>query len=102
MGSAWFSAWLVLLLAMRVDTGFEQRIPQYRGIRHIFRIAALALWMFYVDTAEHGDSAGISLIVALVTAAIGHCILRSKWLRWIWGNLQFSTWLREERPPLPV
>ena len=58
--------------------------------------------MFYFAVTEHGETAGMALIVALFTAAIGHFILRSKWLRWIWDNLQISASLRKERRPLLV
>lgn len=102
MGWAWFAAWIALLLATRLDTGLATRVPHYRTIRHIVRLALLALWMFYFAITDHGDTPAMALIVALFTALIGHFILRSKWLRWIWGNLQYSAWLRKERPPLPV
>jgi hypothetical protein len=102
MGSAWGAAWLVLLAATRLDTGLEERNPGYRNIRHIIRLASIALWMVYFDITEQGDSLAMALFIGLASAAIGHFILRSKWLLWIWGNLQFSCWLRTKRPPLPV
>ena len=102
MNWAWTTAWLIHLAATRFEIGFEAQNPSYGSFRHLLRLALIAIWSFYFDVTERGDTVMEAIIITPFFTAIMHFILRSKWLKWIWNSLQFSAWLRKERPPRPV
>ena len=69
MSSAWTCAWLVLLPAMRVETGIESQVPGYRTVRHLFRVLAFAGWFYYFDVHEQMEPPQQAAIIALIVAA---------------------------------
>jgi hypothetical protein len=96
MGWAWTCAWLVLLPAMRIETGIETQVPGYRTVRHLFRVLIGGAWFYYA--VLHKEVAGTSQLAALdalVVAALIHFILRFKLARGMWDSFQMISWLRK-------
>ena len=95
MSSAWTCAWLVLLPAIRVDTGIESQVPGYRTLRHLFRVLAFAGWFYYFDVHEQMEPPQQAAIIALIVAVPIHFILRSQLARGLWDAFQTISWLRK-------
>ena len=96
MNSAWSCAWLVLLPAMRVETGIESQVPGYRGIRHLFRVLTLTGGFYYLAVQGQPDmTPQLAAIEALIVAAPIHFILRSGFTRGLWDYFQTVAWLRK-------
>ena len=92
---AWTGCFLALLLAMRLEIGVETRIASYRALRHWLRLALCAGGLYYFDIHHEGESAGPAVVIALITTAIAHFILRSVLVTGFWHQLQAWCWLRK-------
>jgi hypothetical protein len=92
---AWTGCFLALLLAMRLEIGVENRIASYRALRHWLRLVLCAGGMYYFVIHDQGESAGPAVVIALITAAIAHFILRAGLVTGFWHQLQAWCWLRK-------
>ena len=59
-----------LAATMRVEIGLEDRIPNYRTMRHVLRLALIFAFMFYVVVQERGESVGMAVFVSAGIARV--------------------------------
>jgi hypothetical protein len=95
MDLAWPVCFAVLLPVMRIETGVEDRYPSYRKARHWLRLALCFGAMYYFDTHEQMESAGTAVVIALITTAIAHFVLRARLTSGMWQMFQKMAWLRK-------
>ncbi len=96
MGTAWMLAWLVLLPAMRIETGIETQVPGYRTVRHLFRIIAGAGWIYYAGVLDEPvRTPQLAALTALIAAVAIHILLRMRIARGMWDAFQTTSWLRK-------
>jgi hypothetical protein len=92
---AWTGCFLGVVALMRSETSFEVNNPRYRSLRHWLRLVLSFIGMLYFSVHEQGSSVGTSLVVAAIFSMLVHFILRSKWLRFVWHTLQYTSWMRK-------
>jgi len=95
----WTGAFMGLLATMRTETGYEDRLPDYRALRHWLRLVLCFLGMLYFDIHDQHDGVLKALLVTAIFTVIVHFILRAKLLRRIWDGLQIMGWLRKSPDP---
>ena len=96
MGSAWMFAWLVLLPAMRIETGIETKAPGYRNVRHLFRVLILSGCFYYYVLHYRADGTPqLAALEALIVAAPIHFVLRSRLASGLWDSMQTISWMRK-------
>jgi hypothetical protein len=96
MSWAWTCALLVLLPAIRVETGMEDKVPAYRNVRHFWRVLIFSGWFYYFGVHYQTDTTPqLAALEALILAVPIHFVLRSQILRGIWEHFQTVSWLRK-------
>ena len=91
---AWWGAFIVFLPVMRFENDMTDRLPLYRGGKHLLRLVLIGVWFYYFGVYSRMDTPGSSAIVAVVVAILAHFILRWGLTMGLWRALLRNAWLR--------
>jgi hypothetical protein len=99
-GWAWAGCFAGVVALMRIDTDIAEKSSAYTFARLVIRLALGFAGLLYVSVRDPQTSSLQGIVIASIAAGMLYLVLRSKYLRFVWRTLQFSSWMRKTPPVL--
>jgi hypothetical protein len=99
-GWAWAGCFAGVVACMRIDTDIAEKSSAYTFVRFVIRLALGFAGMLYMSVRDPQTSSLQAIVIASIAAGMLYLVLRSKYLRFVWRTLQFSSWMRKTPPVL--